>query len=80
VLEVHPDKAALVSSLFNQAGVPCSIIGSVVPKQEVDIKVAGQTAIQGNTAALRLVGAGVRTGVGECSTVWTCRSGLACFP
>lgn len=53
VLEVHPDKAALVSSLFNQAGVPCSIIGSVVPKQEVDIKVAGQTAIQGNTAALR---------------------------
>jgi len=53
VLEVHPDKAALVSSLFNQAGVPCSIIGSVLPKQEVEIKVDGQTAIKGNTAALR---------------------------
>lgn len=29
VLEVAGDKAALVSSLFNQAGVPCSIIGKV---------------------------------------------------
>lgn len=53
VLEVHPDKAALVSSLFNQAGVPCSIIGSVVLEQKIDIKVAGETAISGNTAALR---------------------------
>lgn len=53
VLEVHPDKAALVSSLFNQAGVPCSIIGSVVPEQTVEIKVAGEAAISGNTAALR---------------------------
>lgn len=55
MLEVHPDKAALVSSLFNQAGVPCSIIGSVLPEQTVDIKVAGQAAISGNTAALRWV-------------------------
>jgi phosphoribosylformylglycinamidine synthase len=53
VLEVHPDKAALVSSLFNQAGVPCSIIGSVLPEQTIDIKVTGQAAISGNTAALR---------------------------
>lgn len=55
MLEVHPDKAALVSSLFNQAGVPCSIIGSVVPEQKVDIRVAGEAALSGNTAALRWV-------------------------
>lgn len=55
VLEVAPEQAALVTSLFNQAGVPCSIIGSVLPEQSVDIKVAGQTALSGNTAALRLV-------------------------
>lgn len=53
VLEVHPDKAALVSSLFNQAGVPCSIIGSVLPEQKVSITVAGEAALSGNTAALR---------------------------
>jgi phosphoribosylformylglycinamidine synthase len=53
VLEVHPDKAALVSSLFNQAGVPCSIIGSVLPEQKVSITVAGEAAVSGNTAALR---------------------------
>lgn len=53
VLEVHPGKAALVSSLFNQAGVSCSIIGKVTPSQSVDIRVAGQTAVSGNTAALR---------------------------
>lgn len=55
MLEVAPEQAALVTSLFNQAGVPCSIIGSVLPEQSVDIKVAGQTALSGNTAALRLV-------------------------
>jgi phosphoribosylformylglycinamidine synthase len=53
VLEVHPEKAALVSSLFNQAGVPCSIIGRVVPDQAVDIRVGGEAAVSGNTAALR---------------------------
>lgn len=53
VLEVHPDKAALVSSLFNQAGVPCSIIGSVLPEQKVAITVAGEAAVSGNTATLR---------------------------
>lgn len=62
VLEVHPDKAALVSSLFNQAGVPCSIIGSVLPEQKVDIKVAGEAALSGNTAALRWA----------CVCVWGC--------
>lgn len=53
VLEVHPDKAALVSSLFNQSGVPCSIIGKVLPDLTVDIRVGGQAAVSGNTAALR---------------------------
>eukprot|EP00878_Enallax_costatus_P000493 GHUV01000586.1.p1 GENE.GHUV01000586.1~~GHUV01000586.1.p1 ORF type:complete len:953 (+),score=239.62 GHUV01000586.1:313-2859(+) len=53
VLEVHPEKAALISSLFNQAGVPCSIIGKSLPAQSVDIRVAGQAAVSGNTAALR---------------------------
>lgn len=53
VLEVHPGKAALVSSLFNQAGVPCSIIGKVTPDQTVDVRVGGEAAISGNTAALR---------------------------
>lgn len=53
VLEVHSEKAALVSSLFNQAGVPCSIIGKVVPDQTVDIRVGGEPAVSGNTAALR---------------------------
>lgn len=53
MLEVHPEKAALVSSLFNQAGVPCSIIGKVVPDQTVDVRVGGAAAVSGNTAALR---------------------------
>eukprot|EP00775_Hariotina_reticulata_P008987 gene8987-9160_t len=53
VLEVDHSNAAMVSSLFNQAGVPCAIIGKVLPEQTIDVKVAGQAAISGNTAALR---------------------------
>jgi phosphoribosylformylglycinamidine synthase len=53
VLEVSPDNAALASSLFNQAGVPCSIIGKVLPEQTVELRVGGEAVLSGNTAALR---------------------------
>jgi phosphoribosylformylglycinamidine synthase len=53
VLEVSPDNAALASSLFNQAGVPCSIIGKVLPEQIVELRVGGEAVLSGNTAALR---------------------------
>jgi phosphoribosylformylglycinamidine synthase len=53
VLEVSPDNAALASSLFNQAGVPCSIIGKVLPEQNVELRVGGEAVLSGNTAALR---------------------------
>jgi hypothetical protein len=55
VLEVHPDHAALATSLFAQAGVPCAIIGKTLQQQRVDITVAGQPGVSGNTAALRCV-------------------------
>lgn len=35
VLEVDPAKAGAVTSLFNQAGVPCSIIGRSTPDKQV---------------------------------------------
>ncbi|WIA34688.1 hypothetical protein OEZ86_013001 [Tetradesmus obliquus] len=53
VLEVSPDNAALASSLFNQAGVPCSIIGKVLPEQTVELHVGGEAVLGGNTTALR---------------------------
>lgn len=56
MLEVAPDHAALVSSLFNQAGVPAAIIGASQPGHDVSITVGGQPAVSGNTAALRCVG------------------------
>ena len=53
VLEVTPGTAEMATSLFNQAGVPCSIIGTVSSTPECEIKVGGQTVLKGNTAALR---------------------------
>eukprot|EP00879_Flechtneria_rotunda_P005989 GHRR01006298.1.p1 GENE.GHRR01006298.1~~GHRR01006298.1.p1 ORF type:complete len:1281 (+),score=448.03 GHRR01006298.1:710-4552(+) len=53
VLEVSADKAALVSSMFNQAGVPCCIIGKVLPEHRVEVSVGGQPVLSGNTAVLR---------------------------
>jgi hypothetical protein len=43
----------MATSLFNQAGVRCSIIGKVTPDKKCEIRVAGAAAISGSTAALR---------------------------
>ncbi|KIY99597.1 phosphoribosylformylglycinamidinesynthase [Monoraphidium neglectum] len=53
VLEVSPEDADMASSIFNQAGVPCAIIGRVTPDKKVDIRVGGKPAISGATPALR---------------------------
>jgi phosphoribosylformylglycinamidine synthase len=53
VLEVAPQDAATVTSLFAQAGAPCAVIGRSRAARDCEIKVAGQPAVQGKTADLR---------------------------
>ena len=53
LLEVAPADVATVTSLFAQSGAPCAVIGRSRHDPACEIKVAGQTVVQGATSALR---------------------------
>lgn len=53
VMEVSPRHADTVTSLFNQAGVGCSIIGKVTPDKKCEIRVGAQAVVSGDVTALR---------------------------
>jgi phosphoribosylformylglycinamidine synthase len=43
----------MVASMYNQAGVPCTIIGRVTADPSIAIRVGGEAGVSGTTPALR---------------------------
>jgi hypothetical protein len=51
--KVAPEDAAAAASLFNQAGVACRAIGRSTADRTCTVRVGGEVAVSGGTAALR---------------------------